>query len=220
MLTTESLTAAKSPAANDAASAAPKQASVDFQNFLKLLTAQLRNQDPLSPLDSTQFVAQLASFSTVEQLVNANTRLDAIAAQLGGGLHDFAAWIGREAETTKAPLVFSGAPAPLRIVADAAADRVELVIRNESGAIIHRTAVANSDELLFWNGETVGGPAPPGAYQVSADYFANGDLFKSAPASTFSTILGARLSGGEVRLQLASGVEIAPGDIDGLSQRF
>lgn len=220
MLTTDSLAAAKSLAANGAALAAPPQASVDFQNFLKLLTAQLRNQDPLSPLDSTQFVAQLASFSTVEQLVNANTRLDAIASQLGGGLNDFAAWIGREAETTKAPVVFSGAPVPLRIAANPAADRVELVIRNESGAIIHRTTVANSDELLFWNGETAGGPAPPGAYQVSADYFDDGEFLRSTPASTFSTILGARLSAGEVRLQLASGVEIAPADIDGLSQRF
>ncbi len=220
MLTTDNVTAAKSIAANGAAATGSPQASVDFQNFLKLLTAQLRNQDPLSPLDSTQFVAQLASFSTVEQLVNANTRLDAIASQLGGGLLDFAAWIGREAETTQAPLVFSGAPAPLRIAADPAADRVELVIRDASGAIIHRTAVANSDELLFWSGETAGGPAPQGVYRASADYFANGDLIKSAPASTFSTILGARLIGGEVRLQLASGVEIGPGDIAGLSQRF
>lgn len=219
MLTTESLTAARSPAAAGGAASIP-QASVDFQNFLRLLTAQLRNQDPLSPLDSTQFVAQLASFSTVEQLVNANTRLDAIASQLGGGLHDFAAWIGREAESTKAPLVFSGAPAPLRIAADPAADRVELVIRDESGAVIHRTAVADSDELLFWNGETAGGAAAQGAYRVSADYFAGGELLRSAPASTFSTILGARIIGGEVRLQLASGVEIGPGDIDGLSQRF
>jgi flagellar basal-body rod modification protein FlgD len=56
--------------------------TADFQSFLRLLTAQLRNQDPLSPLDSTQFVAQLASFSTVEQLASANTRLDKIADRL------------------------------------------------------------------------------------------------------------------------------------------
>jgi flagellar basal-body rod modification protein FlgD len=56
--------------------------TVDFQSFLRLLTAQLRFQDPLAPIDSTQFVAQLSGFSTVEQLVNANRKLDEIAARL------------------------------------------------------------------------------------------------------------------------------------------
>jgi flagellar basal-body rod modification protein FlgD len=54
----------------------------EFNNFLELLTAQIRNQDPLEPLDSTQFVEQLATFSTLEQQVQSNTRLDTIAATL------------------------------------------------------------------------------------------------------------------------------------------
>lgn len=54
----------------------------EFNNFLKLLTAQIRNQDPLEPLDSTQFVEQLATFSSLEQQVQSNTRLDTIAATL------------------------------------------------------------------------------------------------------------------------------------------
>ena len=69
--------------------------ATDFSNFLNLLTAQLRAQDPLSPVDSTQFVEQLASFSTVEQQINTNTKLDQIASQLGGGeLDTLAQWIG------------------------------------------------------------------------------------------------------------------------------
>lgn len=54
----------------------------EFNNFLELLTAQIRNQDPLEPLDSTQFVEQLATFSTLEQQVQSNTRLDTIASTL------------------------------------------------------------------------------------------------------------------------------------------
>ena len=50
----------------------------DFQTFLKLLTAQMRHQDPLEPLDSTQFVAQLAAFSSVEQQIETNTKLETI----------------------------------------------------------------------------------------------------------------------------------------------
>jgi flagellar basal-body rod modification protein FlgD len=49
---------------------------VDYQSFLKLLVAQMKNQDPTNPMDSTQYMAQLASFSQVEQSVQMNTKLD------------------------------------------------------------------------------------------------------------------------------------------------
>ncbi|TGU57275.1 flagellar hook assembly protein FlgD, partial [Mesorhizobium sp. M2D.F.Ca.ET.147.01.1.1] len=48
------------------------------QSFLKLLIAEMKNQDPTKPMDSTQYVAQLATFSQVEQSVQSNTKLDQI----------------------------------------------------------------------------------------------------------------------------------------------
>lgn len=53
-------------------------ASLDYEAFLKLLVAQLENQDPTKPMESTEFVAQLATFSQVEQSINTNTKLDAL----------------------------------------------------------------------------------------------------------------------------------------------
>jgi len=64
--------------ASSYASAAQKSASVDYQSFLKLLVAQMKNQDPTAPMDSTDYVAQLATFSQVEQSVQMNTKLDQI----------------------------------------------------------------------------------------------------------------------------------------------
>jgi flagellar basal-body rod modification protein FlgD len=52
--------------------------AVDYQSFLKLLIAEMKNQDPPKPMDSTQYVAQLATFSQVEQSVQTNTKLDQI----------------------------------------------------------------------------------------------------------------------------------------------
>lgn len=52
------------------------KAAADYQSFLKLLVAQMRNQDPSNPMDSTQYVAQLASFSQVEQSVQMNSKLE------------------------------------------------------------------------------------------------------------------------------------------------
>ena len=50
--------------------------AVDYQSFLKLLVAEMKNQDPTNPMDSTQYVAQLAAFSQVEQAVQINSKLD------------------------------------------------------------------------------------------------------------------------------------------------
>ena len=52
--------------------------TVDYNAFLRLLIAQIRNQDPTKPMDSTQYMAQLASFSSVEQAVQTNAKLDAL----------------------------------------------------------------------------------------------------------------------------------------------
>lgn len=52
--------------------------AVDYEAFLKLLVAQMKNQDPTSPMESTDYVAQLATFSQVEQSVQMNTKLEAM----------------------------------------------------------------------------------------------------------------------------------------------
>lgn len=64
------------PGATTAASDPASKTAVDYQSFLRLLVAEMKNQDPTKPMDSTQYVAQLASFSQVEQSVQINNRLD------------------------------------------------------------------------------------------------------------------------------------------------
>lgn len=56
------------------------KASVDYQSFLKLLVAEMKHQDPTKPMDATQYVSQLASFSQVEQSVQINSKLENILA--------------------------------------------------------------------------------------------------------------------------------------------
>lgn len=69
---------------------------LDQSDFLRLLTAQLQNQDPLSPLDNAAFVAQLAQFSTVSGITEMNDSLQSIASQmLSGSKASAPQWIGR-----------------------------------------------------------------------------------------------------------------------------
>lgn len=63
------------------------QLGEDYNKFLTLLTAQISNQDPLEPVDSTQFVAQLAQLSQVEQAVQTNANLETLTGQIGGLLN-------------------------------------------------------------------------------------------------------------------------------------
>ena len=67
-------------------SGAAASATVGYNQFLQLLVAELSHQDPTSPADPTQYMSQLASFSSVEQQVQTNSTLDALLAAQAGGL--------------------------------------------------------------------------------------------------------------------------------------
>lgn len=91
-----------------------KAQTVDYQSFLRLLVAQMKNQDPTSPMESTDYVAQLATFSQVEQSVQINAKLDSILqastfAQAGD-------LIGREIESADGKI--KGTVASVRLYSD------------------------------------------------------------------------------------------------------
>jgi flagellar basal-body rod modification protein FlgD len=63
------------------ATTASSKASLDYDTFLRLLVAQMKNQDPTKPMESTEYIAQLATFSNVEQLISSNKKLDQLVAE-------------------------------------------------------------------------------------------------------------------------------------------
>ena len=87
---------------------------VDYQSFLKLLVAQMKNQDPTNPMDSTQYMAQLAAFSQVEQSVQMNTKLDQMLQS--STLEQAASIIGRT--VTSADGVTTGKVEEVRLVSN------------------------------------------------------------------------------------------------------
>jgi flagellar basal-body rod modification protein FlgD len=87
---------------------------VDYQSFLKLLVAQMKNQDPTDPMDSTQYMAQLAAFSQVEQSVQINTKLDQMLQS--STLEQAASIIGRT--VTSADGATTGKVAEVRLVSN------------------------------------------------------------------------------------------------------
>lgn len=196
--------------------AASGAGAVDFQSFLQLLTAQLRNQDPLSPLDSTQFVAQLANFSTVEQLVSANARLDRLADGLtGGGLDDYASWIGRTAEIEGGAVRYDGSPAAFRFEPAAGAVEATLVVRDQSGAEVHRAPIVNSGGVQLWTG--VGG-RPGDVFALEVELRFETGAAATRPAIVFDGIEGVRDTADGVVFSLSSGLSATRDAIIGLAQ--
>ena len=68
-----------------AASASSQKSNLDYESFLKLLVTTMKNQDPTKPNDPAQTLAQLASFSVVEQGIKTNSKLDALMSAAAGG---------------------------------------------------------------------------------------------------------------------------------------
>jgi flagellar basal-body rod modification protein FlgD len=106
------VTATNGATATDASqSTTSAKKTLDYNSFLQLLVSQLKHQDPTNPADPTTFVSQLASFSSVEQLVNANSKLDALLTQ--NALAQASSMIGRT--VTSADGLISGLIASVQV---------------------------------------------------------------------------------------------------------
>ncbi len=191
--------------------------SSDFETFLKMLTTQARYQDPLEPIDSSQYSAQLAQFSMVEQQVLSNDLLKALSTQLGGSsIGQVAGWIGMEARST-APVQFEGAPITIAPVLAPSAEKAELVIYDAQGKEVQRSAISVSEEPIQWAGVSQNGsPFANGTYSFAVESYRGGEVFATNPAESYSRIIEARIEGGATRLILASGTKVATSDITAL----
>ena len=188
-------------------------ADADFESFLKLLTAQLENQDPLEPLDSTQFVEQLASFSTVEQLVSANERLDALALQSAtGDIASFASWIGREVAAADGTFRATGDPQSFAVPTLEGAERIEAVVRDQLGIERRRLTIA-ADETgrAIWDGRDAQGDVIIGPdMKIDLNYIQGGSITETRTAEVLRLVTGLRGSDDGVVLDLADGASLAP----------
>jgi len=204
------------PASTSGISAQPdrQSSSVDFQSFLRLLTAQLQNQDPLSPLESTQFVAQLASFTTVEQLVSANSQLGAIAAALApSGIEQYAALVGKIAEFEGAPAPYNGVPVRFRVDPRANVTGVEAVVRTIDGEEIYRASIENGGGENIWPGLSA---QPGNFYRIDAEFTYSNGSRETVAATLFDTIVSVRETQAGPTFTLSNGLTIPRDAIRGI----
>lgn len=189
----------------------------DFQTFLTMLTTQMKNQDPLNPVDSSDFAVQLATFSGVEQQVRGNELLASLAAQLGVmGMAQLSGWVGMEVRAA-APAIFDGQPIPLAPQPAPAADRAVLVVRDARGEEVQRQDLTLPATPLEWAGTAANGRIlPAGQYTFEVESFARDGLLSVTPVETFSRVVEARVEDGQTLLVLEGGAEVPAAEITGL----
>lgn len=191
--------------------------SSDFETFLKMLTAQAKYQDPLEPIDSSEYAAQLAQFSMVEQQVLGNDRLAELTAQMTlSNMTQIAALIGMEARTTQA-VYYSGDALTVDSKPATGADEAYLIVKNNDGFVVERSQIPVSDEPILWNGVDENGvPLSNGFYKFEIESSAQGEVISTLPASTFARIAEVRSLDGAPSLVLQGGTEIIAANLTGL----
>ena len=145
----------------------------DFSQFLTLLTVQLQNQDPLSPMDTTEFTNQLVAFTGVEQQINTNQKLDSLVSmQLGSSFSAAQNYVGKSISYVSSEFAYTGEPAQLRYSLASGAEYSKVNVLNEFGDVVYTTDAAKSAGAheFTWNGKTNNGrPAAPGTYEIVVD---------------------------------------------------
>jgi flagellar basal-body rod modification protein FlgD len=147
------------------------QLAANFDTFLLLLTAQLKNQDPLEPMDSNQFTQQLVQFSQVEQQINSNKNLESlIALTKARSASDAVSYLGKTLTLTDGTAALMDGEAHWAYSLENHAASATLYIKNMKGEVVYSEPAETAGGLhsLTWDGvSTTGATLPPGPYQLS-----------------------------------------------------
>lgn len=203
---------ASSPLA--AGTSAGASISGDFDAFLGLLTAQIRNQDPLQPAEGTEFVAQLATFSNVEQAVKSNALLEKMVQRLDRSeLASAATWIGMEVGHS-GPVTHDGTSREITFEIPAAADSAELVLHDSRGSEVLRLPIDPRSQRYDWPGAAAALPA--GQYQAKIEARSGDQDLDPMPVSHFSRVREVAFGTDGAELVLEGGQRLPVGELQTL----
>ena len=194
--------------ANNGAATKSKISS-DFDTFLRMLTVQMQNQDPLNPIDSADYAVQLATFSGVEQQVRTNQLLADLQGRFQQlGLAEMASWIGKEARSD-APVRYEGQPVSLTVNPAVGSNRAVLAVRDAAGNLVSREEIPVSTEPYQWLGGGMdGSPLPPGNYSIQLESLNGETLIATTPVEHYARVVEAKTGGSGTTLVLEGGIEV------------
>lgn len=199
--------------ASSGANTAASQASLtnNFDTFLTILTAQIQNQDPLEPMDSSKFTEQLVQFSGVEQQIKSNKQLEELlAATYSSAGAALSGYLGQQAEIDTAGAQFTGEPINWRYTLPSDAAKTTITVTDAAGRVLYSKTgeLAAGTHDFEWDGKLNNGKTAEDGQPYWISVIAEDANAKPiTPAhSLVTSITGVDLTYGEPALTTPAGV--------------
>lgn len=199
-----------STASANTAAAESKKEALGQDDFLNLLVAQLQNQDPMNPADATEFTAQLAQYSQLEQLFNLNDSMDQLAsAQNNSERISALSLIGKEVVVEGSEFNFTGQPQEIGYKIEGPVSNVEIHVQNQYGKTVKNITVENPSDgnhFISWDGLNEEGTLQEnGTYTITILSAGDEESAGKITPLVRTSVTGVDLSGGEPMLVTDSG---------------
>jgi len=148
-------------------------AAFSQDQFLQLLVTQLQNQDPLDPMDTSEFTNQLVQYADVEQAIQTNDTLSDILSLVSWNTNTLAlSYIGRTATYASEYGMLTDGTATWRYDLAAEADSVTITVKDQNGNVVYETSgdTAKGSNSFTWDGtDSDGNQLPDGVYSISVE---------------------------------------------------
>lgn len=204
------------------AASTDKQANdKNYDTFLKMMTTQIKNQDPLNPMSADQLAVQLATFSGVEQQTKTNDLLTQLLGQSAlTGMGQMVGWVGKEARIA-APTYFDGSTAVTLSPNPAqAATKAVLVVADQNGTEVSRTELPLGTRDYAWQGRDAQGKVlPKGVYSLTLESWQGDKVIDTSDVEYYGKISEIRTTSDGVSALLPGGVEALVAAITAVRER-
>ncbi len=177
-----------------------------YDSFLKLLTTQMQNQDPLSPMESSEFTNQLVQFSQVEQQISQNSKLDKLVSlQNNNQTQASLGFIGLDVEATGNAFTYDSKPVKMSYTLPEASTSTRIQIKNEKGVTVQTLdgVRSTSRQELSWDGKKSDGTAAPaGDYTMTVMAPKADSKLMTAKTTVFGRVSGIEAGNGVTTLMM------------------
>lgn len=216
--TLDAIAAANANNGNSDATTSADKLAANKETFIKLLTTQLQNQDPLQPTDTAAFTQQLVQYSQVEQQIGTNDKLDSILSSLtAGSSNQYIDYIGHNVAVSSTKLALSGGKSTISYTLPDNASTVKVQVLDSSNSVI-ATLTGDTkvgDHNVTWDGKKAdGSQMNDGTYTFKiVATKADGSEMKDIKQYAVAPVTAIKSTASGAQLELSGILKVSPSDV-------